>query len=91
MTNRQLLVNLRRMRSLGYAVRASQWRGQTALADTLNAIALPVSRANVAVGAVAFLWPKGFLPAEQFAGIHLARLREATAAISADLTHIDLE
>jgi IclR family mhp operon transcriptional activator len=90
MTGRRLLSNLRQMRSLGYAVRAVQWRGQTPLADTLTAIAQPVSRGGVAVGALAFLWPKGFLSPEQFAEAHLARLREATAAISTDLTRIDL-
>jgi IclR family transcriptional regulator, mhp operon transcriptional activator len=90
MTGRRLLSNLRQMRSLGYAVRAVQWRGETPLADTLNAIAQPVSRGATVVGALAFLWPKGFLSAERFAEAHLARLREATAAISADLTRIDL-
>ena len=90
MTSRHLLTNLRRMRSLGYAVRAAQWRGQTPLADTLNAIAQPVLRGPTAVGALAFLWPKGFLSAEQFAEAHLAKLREATAAISADLTRVGL-
>ena len=89
MNGRRLLSNLRQMRSLGYAVRAVQWRGETPLADTLNAIALPVKRGPSAVGAVAFLWPKGFLSTEQFAETHLARLREATAAISADLTRMD--
>jgi hypothetical protein len=78
------------MRALGYAVRAVQWRGETALADTLTAIALPIARGGVAVGALAFLWPKGFLSAEQFAEAHLAKLREATAAISTDLTRVDL-
>jgi IclR family mhp operon transcriptional activator len=90
MTGRRLLANLRQMRALGYAVRAVQWRGETALADTLTAIALPIARGGVAVGALAFLWPKGFLSTEQFAEAHLAKLREATAAISADLTRVDL-
>jgi IclR family mhp operon transcriptional activator len=89
MTSRHLLANLRRMRSLGYAVRAAQWRGETALADTLTAIAQPVLRGPAAVGAVAFLWPKGFLSADQFAAAHLHRLRQATAAISDDLTRLD--
>jgi IclR family mhp operon transcriptional activator len=89
MTSRHLLTNLRQVRARGYAVRASPYRGLSALADTLNAIALPVSRGRAAVGALAFLWPKGFLSAEQFASAHLERLSEATAAISADLTRID--
>jgi hypothetical protein len=78
------------MRALGYAVRAVHWRGATPLADTLTAIALPVSRDGAAVGALAFLWPKGFLPAERFAELHLGKLRDVTAAISADLTRMDV-
>jgi DNA-binding IclR family transcriptional regulator len=89
MTSRHLIANLRRMRSLGYAMRAAQWRGETALADTLTAIAQPVFRGPVAMGALAFLWPKGFLSADQFATAHLPRLRQATAAISGDLTQLD--
>ena len=91
MKSRHLLASLRRMRSLGYAVRAVHWRGETPLADTLTAIALPVSRERVAVGALAFLWPKGFLSAERFAELNLGKLREATAAISADLTRLDAD
>jgi IclR family mhp operon transcriptional activator len=89
MTSRQLLATLRRMRSLGYTTRVAHWRGQTPLADTLTAIAQPISRAGVAVGALAFLWPKGFLSAEQFAASHLDSLRRATKAISADLMRLD--
>ena len=89
MTSRHLLGSLRRMRSCGYATRALHWRGVTALADTLTAIALPVWRGGAAVGALALLWPKGFLSAEQFATAHLKSLRQATATISDDLTRLD--
>jgi IclR family mhp operon transcriptional activator len=89
MTSRHLLTNLRQIRTRGYAIRASPYRGLSALADTLNAIAQPVSRGRTAVGALAFLWPKGFLSAEQFAEAHLERLNVATAAISTDLTRVD--
>jgi IclR family mhp operon transcriptional activator len=88
-TTKQLLNNLRQVRARGYAVRASPYRGLSPLADTLNAIAQPVLRGRSAVGALAFLWPKGFLSAEQFASEHLGHLNEATAAISADLMRID--
>ncbi|HSL80297.1 MAG TPA: helix-turn-helix domain-containing protein [Pseudolabrys sp.] len=89
MTSRHLLSNLRQIRVRGYAVRASQYRGESAHANTLNAIARPISRGQLAVGALAFLWPKGFLSTDQFATVHLGSLCEATAAISADLTRID--
>jgi IclR family mhp operon transcriptional activator len=85
MTRRDLLATLRQVRAAGYAVRVSQYRGESALANTLNAIACPLFRGDVAVGALAMLWPKGFLSAEGFADIHLPMLHEATAAISADL------
>lgn len=82
---RDFLSVLKRTRQAGYAVRVRQYRGETPLADTLNAIACPVFRAATAVGALALLWPKGFLSTARFAEIHLPRLREAAAAISADI------
>jgi IclR family mhp operon transcriptional activator len=82
---RDLLALLRRTRRAGYAVRVRQYRGETPLADTLNAIACPIFRAESAVGALAMLWPKGFLSPARFAEIHLARLEDATAAIGADI------
>jgi len=85
MKPRDLLAVVRRTRQAGYAVRVRQYRGETPLADTLNAIACPVFRVETAVGALAMLWPKGFLSPARFAEIHLARLKEATAAISADI------
>ncbi len=88
MTSRHLLSNLRQVRSVGYAVRAVQYRGESALADKLNAIAQPVSRGQAAAGALVLLWPKGFLSPDQFAAAHLNGLRQATAAITADLTRI---
>ena len=84
-TPRDFLAVLGRARQAGYAVRAGQYRGESPLADTLNAIACPVFRVETAVGALAMLWPRGFLPPVRFAEIHLDRLKEAAAAISADL------
>lgn len=66
-------------------MRASQYHGETPLADKLNAIACPVFRANSAMGALALLWPRGFLPPARFAEIHFEKLKEAASAISADL------
>jgi IclR family mhp operon transcriptional activator len=85
MNCRDLLAVLKRARTVGYAVRASQYHGETPLADTLNAIACPVFRANAAMGALALLWPRGFLPPAHFAEIHLKRLKGAASAIGADL------
>ena len=84
-TPRDLLVVLKRTREVGYAVRVRQYRGETPLADTLNAIACPIFRAKAAVGALAMLWPKGLLPPARFAEIHLTGLEAAAAAVSADI------
>jgi IclR family mhp operon transcriptional activator len=82
---RDLLAVLKRARELGYAVRASPYRGETPVAHTLNAIACPVFGANGAIGALVLLWPRGFLSPVRFAEIHLQKLKEATSAIGADL------
>jgi IclR family mhp operon transcriptional activator len=89
MEPRDLLAVLRRTRQVGYAVRVRQYRGETPLADTLNAIACPVFRAGTAVGALAMLWPKGFLPPSRFGELHLARLKAAATAIGADIGAVD--
>lgn len=90
-TRRDLLATLRRVRSVGYAIRVPHYRGMSPLAGMLNAIARPVERGGVAVGALVILWPKGFLGHERFAEVHLARLKSTAAAISADLTRADEE
>jgi IclR family transcriptional regulator, mhp operon transcriptional activator len=82
---RDLLVLLRQVRKSGYAVRPRQYRGETAKADTLSVIACPIGRSGAAIGALVMLWPKGFLSPASFAETHLARLKETTARISADL------
>ena len=87
MGKQSLLSTLQRTRALGYAIRASQYRGE--FPDEMHAIARPVFRGVIAVGALVILWPKGYLAPERFARIHLARFGEATTAISADLTHMD--
>jgi IclR family mhp operon transcriptional activator len=85
-TKRDLLSTLRQARTVGYAVRAANYRGENDLANTLNAIARPVLRGDQAVGALVILWPKEFLAADGFAQVHLNVLKDATAAIGADLT-----
>ena len=87
MGKQSLLATLQRTRALGYAIRASQYRGK--YPDEMNAIARPVFRRRIAVGALVILWPRGYLAPERFSGIHLTRFSETTTAISADLTHMD--
>ena len=82
---RDLLAMVRRGKEVGYAVRASHYRGETPLANTLNAVACPIFRAGAAVGALALLWPRGLLSPARFAEIHLQKLKHAAGAISADL------
>jgi IclR family mhp operon transcriptional activator len=89
MSKRDLLTTLQHLRTVGYAVRASSYRGENDLANTLNAIARPILRGSGAVGALVILWPTEFLAAEGFAALHLSRLKEVTSAISADLTRVD--
>lgn len=88
-TRSDLLATLRQVRSMGYAVRVPHYRGMSPMAGTLNAIARPVERGGVAVGALVTLWPKGFLAHERFADIHLERLKNTAAAITADLARAD--
>ena len=83
----KLLSTLNRVRSVGYAVRASQYSGESPLANRLHALARPIFRGDTAIGALVILWPKGFAP-EEFANIHLPRFREAAALITADLNRI---
>ncbi|MCC6947634.1 MAG: helix-turn-helix domain-containing protein [Bradyrhizobiaceae bacterium] len=89
MTKRSLLSVLKQVRANGYSMRVPEYRGQSALANALNAIARPVFRGESAIGALVLLWPKGYLAHDRFAGLHLHRLQEAAAAISADLTQLD--
>jgi IclR family mhp operon transcriptional activator len=84
----KLLATLQRVRAAGYAVRASQYSAEAPLANTLHALARPVFRGDTAIGALVILWPKGFLTPEQFATAHLPRFKEATAAVTADLTRL---
>lgn len=84
-----LLSTLQRVRTLGYAIRASEYRGETAMANRLHAIARPIFRGDVAAGALVILWPKGYLAPDRFAGVHLTRFKEVASAISADLTRMD--
>jgi IclR family transcriptional regulator, mhp operon transcriptional activator len=85
----KLLTTLNRARSAGYAVRASQYSGESPLANRLHALARPVFRGETAIGALVILWPKGFLTPEAFANIHLHRFKDTASAITTDLNHMD--
>lgn len=80
-----LLTMLRQARRRGFAVRPRHYRGETALANTLDVIACPIVKSATAVGALAMLWPKGYLSTARFAELHLQRLKDAVSQISADL------
>jgi IclR family transcriptional regulator, mhp operon transcriptional activator len=84
-----LLSTLRQVRSQGYAIRAGEYRGGSEAAQKLHAIARPIYRDEVAVGALVVLWPKGYLAPDEFAGMHLGILKDTAAAITADLTRGD--
>jgi IclR family transcriptional regulator, mhp operon transcriptional activator len=85
----KLLATLKHARTAGYAVRASQYSGESALANSLHALGRPVFRGETAVGALVILWPKGFLAPEEFAKVHLASVKQTARAITADLRRLD--
>ncbi len=86
LTRPELVKFLQQVRAAGFASRPRRYRGGTAMANTLSAIACPIFRARTAVGALALLWPRDFLSPAGFAELHLQKLQEATAAITADLS-----
>jgi IclR family mhp operon transcriptional activator len=86
MTRRDLLATLRRVRTDGYATRDLWYRSKTPPANKLHAIACPILRDGAAVGALVVLWRKEMLAPEDFARMHLKRLKTAAARITADLT-----
>jgi IclR family mhp operon transcriptional activator len=83
----ELVSMLRQARRRGYAVRPKQYRGETALARTLDVIACPIFERHTAIGALALLWPRGYLSMTRFAELHLRYLERAVSRISADLGH----
>jgi IclR family mhp operon transcriptional activator len=90
LTARDLLATLRHARATGYAVRSSRFRSETPLANRMQAIACPIFREEVSLGALAVLWTKGSLEPAEFAEAHLNALKQAAALISADLSRQDL-
>jgi DNA-binding IclR family transcriptional regulator len=81
----ELLVMLKHARGNGYAVRSARYLGETALATTLNVIACPILQSKTAVGALALLWPKGYLSTARFAELHLQELEHTVSRISTQL------
>ncbi|MBX9759799.1 MAG: helix-turn-helix domain-containing protein [Beijerinckiaceae bacterium] len=77
-----LVADLNRVRKAGFATRrASQLRQ-----DNRNAIAIVLRERDETAGAIAMPWPRDLMSAEDFAKLHLARLRRAADAISAQLS-----
>jgi IclR family mhp operon transcriptional activator len=89
LTGRELIKLLQQVRAAGFASRPKRYRGETAMANTLNVIACPIFRAQTAVGALAMLWPRALLSAASFAELHVHKLTEATASITVDLSAAD--
>ncbi len=77
-----LLMTLRQVRKRGYATRPKDYRGETAFATTLNVIACPIVQRDVTVGALALLWPRGYLSTARFAELHLRELQATVGGIS---------
>lgn len=51
----------------------------------LTIIACPITRQGMTVGALALLWPRGYLSTTRFAELHARQLQETVAGISAGL------
>ena len=86
LTRPEFIKFLQDVRTAGFASRPKLYRGETAMANTLSAIARPIYRAQTAVGALAMLWPRGLLSPADFAKLHVGKLTEATTNITADLS-----
>lgn len=86
LTRRELIKLLQQVRTAGFASRPKRYRGETAMANSLNAIACPIFRGQTAVGALAMLWPRELFSPADFAELHMQKLTEATARITADLS-----
>jgi IclR family mhp operon transcriptional activator len=85
LTRSQIVNFLQQVRATGFASRPRRYLGGTAMANTLSAIACAIFQGEVAVGALAMLWPRGLLSPADFAKVHLPRLKETAAAISLSL------
>lgn len=72
-------------RSLGYGARIPNYYGETVIDDKLSAIALPLKKNGNLIGAVSVLWPRMFMPVDEFARLHLSDLSEAISKIEEDL------
>lgn len=80
--NASLLAMLRLVRKRGYATRPKDYPGETALAATLNVIACPIVQRDLTVGALALLWPRGYLSTTRFAELHMRQLQGTVEGIS---------
>ena len=83
--NDGLIAMLRLTRKRGYATRPKDYRGETAFATTLDVIACPIVQRGVTVGALALLWPRGYLSTTRFAELHLRELQATVDGISGGL------
>lgn len=69
------------IKSRGFATRRLSQIKQ----DGRDAIAVPLEQAGKPVGALTIVWRRDYLPAEDFAKIHLADLKNAAKQISSDI------
>ena len=80
-----LFDEVRATRQRGYGIRLRQYRGERVPDDGLRAIAVPIRRQTEVCGAISLLFPSRFSSAEEMARQHIASLKIAAEAISADL------
>ncbi len=86
LTRDRLLKQLCQIRRQGYAPRPHGYRDDTNTDDQLRAMAVPILRDTIAIGALTVLWPRSFAATDQFAQTHLPVLRDCAEIISDELT-----
>jgi IclR family mhp operon transcriptional activator len=82
---KELRSHLQKIRKFGYGTRHPFYFGETVINDKLSAIALPLRRDGEICGGITLLWPREFLPAEEFADRYLNELTATAARIEDDL------
>lgn len=85
LSERGLMDEINRTRERGYGLRLRQYRGETVFDDGLAALAVPVHRLGVVIGAISLLFPRRAERPEVMARRYLDDIRAAAVRISNDM------
>ncbi len=89
MTYDSFMPKLEAIRKKGYGFRLAQYLGETVLDDQLSAIALPLHRNGVPIGACSILFLRVFAKVPEFAERHLEDLRKTADRINRNIAQVD--